>query len=1082
MSLAAKTLVDPHLGTTVADARTQVEQVDRYLLLRKLGQGGMGYVFEAYDPDLERRVAIEVMNLSAVAGGSSNDASFIQACRHRFVREARSLAKLAHPNIVPIFDVGLVASGDLFLAMELVGGEALSHEISRGPIPWQRAVAIANAVAQGLAYAHQSGIIHRDIKPDNLMLGRDGVVRILDFGIAGLVEPPAQGKRSLDSKHVGPLVRVDQLALQASTSADVDAGQTVAGSILGTPRYMAPEQARGNECSPASDIFSLCLVLFELLEGRPPFPGTTPELRARQIAAGMITWHGSHPKWLRQLVEKGLSTEPSQRIASMTALQEALERGTKTRKPSRMGWSLIAGTAAASMFFAFEHLIAVSTPTYRCEQPGEQRVSAWREEKMRSLQDSFLAPSIPAARDIWPKVEASLNGWIERWQEVDAMRCNVVDGKLAQLNGSTPVNAADTETIARCLTQRAASFNGFLSAYAPSPSLHDILETRKRLADIPEPRGCLDPDAYRIEAPLPNDPVKRTGVQSVRDTLASLAANWAQDGQKDLSRRLEEIRETVRSLDFAPLQAEYEVAWSNYFRHARNDSERQAQALERALAFAIAGNHELVASNSSVGLAMTRGYYLNQVDREDELLRQADALITAANNPPQARYHLTRTQAIRLTTEGKMTEALDLFGAAQRLAEAGARERPGAWAQSLGDLGITALNADRLEMAEYYFERALRIRESLYGISHPEVFRSNGLLAYVSSRRGRLIEAQEYARGYLVGCTRSGLPDPACGIAHGALLDVLIPRGSYEDAIAHGVAWFAAQAELGKREQPPTLWAISILSEPLRLRGEVAAALQASQEGVERIERETSVRPAVVAGTWLHLAEAQIAAEMTTAAEESLKTVSKALMMGDPAGSVWKLRAKRAAGDLALTEKKYSEALGYFEEAEVQRLLSGGSDVEQSENERGIAQALLGLGELDAALDYATSALQHIEQNPGLAPHLYLPYRILLAQIYISLDRVVPAMNQVDTARAQFDATQVLASQLAPLLFLEAQIYAKLDNSPSTQTRARELAFEAINAYSQWDRGADAALDTIHTWLDASSARFSRIAKRADRH
>jgi predicted Ser/Thr protein kinase len=200
-------------------ARLQVRgdaRLGRYLVLRVLGEGGMGVVFSAYDEELDRRVAIKVLSTRA-AGGTSG--------RARIRREAQAMARLSHPSVITVHDVGEV-DGDVFVAMELVDGETLGAWLARERPKWRRVLEVFAEAGRGLAAAHAAGLVHRDFKPDNVMLGRDGRVRVMDFGLA-------RGSAAEDEPSPGG---------DAEVARGVDLRLTRSGAVMGTPLYMAPEQ------------------------------------------------------------------------------------------------------------------------------------------------------------------------------------------------------------------------------------------------------------------------------------------------------------------------------------------------------------------------------------------------------------------------------------------------------------------------------------------------------------------------------------------------------------------------------------------------------------------------------------------------------------------------------------------------------------------------------------------------------------------------------------------------------------------------------------------------------------------------
>ncbi|MBZ0102646.1 MAG: serine/threonine protein kinase, partial [Thermoanaerobaculia bacterium] len=249
-------------------------QVGRYEIVGEIGRGAMGAVWRARDPKLGREVAIKTI-AAAMSGG--DDRAEISA---RFEREARVAAQLAHPNIVGIYDAG--TEGDsLFLVMELVEGETLGHRLATGRFPAAgEALEIAAQAADALSCAHEAGVIHRDIKPANLLIGRDGRVKVSDFGVAKAVSERTELTRT--------------------------------GMMVGSPAYMAPEQIKGMQLDGRSDLFSLGVVLFEMLCGRKPFPADTVTTLVYQILhedpfedAGVATSLGGElAEFLRQVLAK----------------------------------------------------------------------------------------------------------------------------------------------------------------------------------------------------------------------------------------------------------------------------------------------------------------------------------------------------------------------------------------------------------------------------------------------------------------------------------------------------------------------------------------------------------------------------------------------------------------------------------------------------------------------------------------------------------------------------------------------------------------------------------------------------------
>jgi len=268
--------------------------VGRYELREKIGEGAMAEVWRAHDPSIDRVLAIKLLK---------REFRLNPDYASRFLREAKAAGALAHPSIVTIYDVG-EADGYPYIAMELLEGAPLDQVIAgEGKLPGERVLAIGQQLASALSYAHLSGVVHRDIKPSNIMLGKDGrSIKILDFGIARVAEAHT------DSEHL----------------------RTQIGQVLGTPRYMSPEQALGRVVDGRSDLFSVGVVLYELITGNQAFSGASAATLALQITQQMppaiATVEPACPGGLRFIVEKLLAKRPERRFADGAELGRALER------------------------------------------------------------------------------------------------------------------------------------------------------------------------------------------------------------------------------------------------------------------------------------------------------------------------------------------------------------------------------------------------------------------------------------------------------------------------------------------------------------------------------------------------------------------------------------------------------------------------------------------------------------------------------------------------------------------------------------------------------------------------------------
>jgi len=293
------------LNSTFANGSNMIapgQKISHYQILEKLGGGGMGVVYQARDLKLERLVALKFLphHLSADADAKS-----------RFIQEAKSASALDHHNIGVIYEIDEMRDGQLFIAMAFYEGDTLKQRLAKDKLPVAQAIDLAIQMAQGLASAHKHGIVHRDIKPANAMLTKDGVVKIVDFGLAKLLKP------------------VDHLAERLTRS----------GAILGTPPYMSPEQVRGIPVDHRTDLWSLGVVLYEMLTGQLPFQGDY-ELALLQAIAfephkSLQTYVPESSTALEVIVTRALMKNPAERYQSASEFIDDLHTPHSTTRPTR---------------------------------------------------------------------------------------------------------------------------------------------------------------------------------------------------------------------------------------------------------------------------------------------------------------------------------------------------------------------------------------------------------------------------------------------------------------------------------------------------------------------------------------------------------------------------------------------------------------------------------------------------------------------------------------------------------------------------------------------------------------------------
>ncbi|MEX1365944.1 MAG: serine/threonine-protein kinase [Nannocystaceae bacterium] len=316
---------DDDLGDAAHRARLKAQmfgrpldapKIGRYAILKVLGEGGMGTVYSAYDDRLDRRVAVKRIKGELTEG-----------LRVRMLREAQALAKLSHPHVVPVYEVG-THQGQLYFAMEYVRGSTLHRWQEQQERPWLEVLQHYLQAGRGLAAAHAAGLVHRDFKPHNAIVGEDGRVRVLDFGLA------ARGGEALDFSE-------ESTVRAGSSRRALDTPLTETGTVMGTPAYMAPEQVLGGEVDPRSDQFSLCVALWEALYGRRPFDGDDLMQLQANVARGELaaTGRSEVPEEIRSLLARGLHHSPDERWPDLSTLLDELQRFVPTERDRKGRYS-----------------------------------------------------------------------------------------------------------------------------------------------------------------------------------------------------------------------------------------------------------------------------------------------------------------------------------------------------------------------------------------------------------------------------------------------------------------------------------------------------------------------------------------------------------------------------------------------------------------------------------------------------------------------------------------------------------------------------------------------------------------------
>ena len=679
---AARARSEQALFATAAPAR-----VGRYVVLDTAGSGGMGIVYRAYDPQLDRKVALKVVTARGAA---------LDAARARLRGEARALAQLAHPNVVPVHDV-LVLGDDLVVVMELVEGITLDAWARRAPRRPAETVAIYAQAARGLAAAHDVGVIHRDFKPANALVGEDGRVRVVDFGLARLAAaaPPEP--------------------VAAVVAAPRQPALTAAGAVIGTPAYMAPEQLAAAELTPAADQFSFWVSLYEAVAGVRPFAASDPEAMLAAIRAGKLAAPSEGrivPGWLRQLAQRGLAFEPAERLPSMHEVAGELLRVRGWRR-ARVPLALCALGAIATV--AVVRGQTAGDPLAPCDGGGGAIDGAWSAVPRARVQATLAKLTTPYAREVEGLVLGGLDRYRAAWTELHRGSC------VAHRRGEMSPQLLDRSMA--CLQRRGDDLRAAVQVLGETDSttLGNAVDVVARLLPI---AACGDLESLAADAPPIADAARRAEVAAARARLGHATALDAAGRSAAAVTEAGEVLLAAERLDYPPLivDAELLVGRSRIF---GGEYQQALAPLQHAEELALA-NRELaagvVAAARRIYAEGMLGHDVAGLEREGAVL---EPLSRSVASDPLARPLLfNNLGGVHVAGERRDLAVRD-FEAAQRAMATIAHPDPELIFVSLNLATLTAEPARRAVLARSAWQRL----RDLLGPSHTQTLVAQFTLA-----------------------------------------------------------------------------------------------------------------------------------------------------------------------------------------------------------------------------------------------------------------------------------------------------------------------------------------------------------------
>jgi len=755
--------------------------IDRYVVIDLLGAGGMGQVFAAYDPELDRRVAIKL--LRAGPGSTSREH------QSRLMREGKAMAKLSHPNVVVVHDVG-THDGDMFVAMELVDGKTLEAWL-KDKHSWREVVGAFVQAGRGLEAAHAAGLVHRDFKPANALVRVDGRVLVTDFGLARSVGAP-----SVDEPQV--------------SSPDREATQ--AGTLLGTPAYMSPEQLAGQPADARSDQFSFCLALFEGVFGMRPFDLPTisdtgePDPNAMDEARWVIPTlpHDcSVPHWLRGVIVRGLSTDPKQRHPSMTDLLRELSRDpARTRKVAAVVGVAVA-LAGAGIAWG-----ATRTEAKTCALPQNAAIdTAWNAGVKENMKAAFVASKRPYAADTFTRVAGELDKRATQWRGAWVSACEATEVQHAQ-----SANLLDLRM--QCLDRRAKEIGAQVQLFTRAEA--DVVDKAVRaVAALPDLSECADAERLSTRVPPPTDPALRDKIAALRTKLDAEVAQFRAGKAKALAPTAKALADEAAALGYSPLEAEARYRTSDIFNEL-GDAKSSEEQLRKALPAAAAGRDDVLLSRVLNALVYALGHGQQRYVEADALVPAAEALATRTGDEARV-AELAYYRGIIDEDRGHYKESRTLLeqALAMRTKLVGADHPEVAVIHQ--NLGIVLDALGEYEVARQHSERTYVVLEKAYGPEHPAVGTARLMVGGALRRAGKLVEAKPHFEAALRIWEAAYGPDhPYVGMGLNNLLVILDDLGEQDEALEVGLRALAFKEKHSGAESEATANTLANLGRLLR--------------------------------------------------------------------------------------------------------------------------------------------------------------------------------------------------------------------------------------------------------------------------
>ena len=1007
------------------DTTNMAKKIGRHVVLEQVGRGGMGSVYRAYDPKLQREVALKKLRTKAL--GVEGPA--------RFEQEARAMAALSHPNVVGVYDVELLDDGQLVLVMEYVAGPTLRSWVRQKPRPWQELLLPFLGAGRGLAAAHRAGLLHRDFKPANVLVTPD-LAKVTDFGLA---------KRAKDLTGTGGLSSSNNNQRWDETDEE---DLTRAGEVMGTPRYMAPEQHHGRELTPAVDQFAFCVALWEALTQTAPFTG---EDLARKKSKGPPEWPtNAGPRWLGDALRRGLQPKPEARWPDMDALLDAL-----SRDPGRRRTQLIrAGAVVALVGVAGAAAYAAGADgPGPCSGADLLLEAEWGDQVRADVRVGMTSVDVVYAQSLWQRVDQRLDDYAQEWIGSRRSACEATVRKEH--------SDALRDLRVGCLDRGRIAFRAIVDLLQDADV--DVLRNVDTMIDeLPDLARCGDLAALQ-EGTNPPAADEAEAVAALRDNLEMAKVDRLAAHYDAAETKLDHAQLALEALDYAPVRGEFELERAKLL-FAQGHQQEAADAYRMAMRLAVETRDWDRFADAAADLIRTVGQNLEQ---PQQVLILGDVAESAAKGNPLREAQVSIALGVALAEDGQHDAGEQrVRDAIEVLSETvGAGDQRVAAARN--NLGAILRSRGKLAEAEAEYRTAIDLLIDSLGPDHPKIAIVRGNLASILRERGRIDDAETEARKADAARLRSlGPTHVLYGSGKTTLANVLTDARKFDDAEAEAKKGLEVIEAAVGRVHGKTADAVNALGRILIMQGKALEAEEAFRDVLAiRTELNGPEHPAI-GGAYLNIAVTLRRQNRLEDAEQMYRDAERVWTKAYGVKHPNVAAVHNNLGVLYLDMERYEDARRESQRAlEIKREFLQPGDPAYLETRNNLAEAYAGLGELQSAEAEHRAILEALEPTKDADdPRLALT-RSRLAKVLLKRGQSTEALELAERALREVRKNGLNAAEQGNLVMTLCKATYASDRGPKGLAKARALAQQALQLFVQ--AGLDGEVDAQETrdWL-----------------